>query len=670
MPIPLRVQLFDSFLGSQEGIHSIILPDIFSSGGSKNLWIDKYGRAKKIDGYAKQNAVAVTTNTGASATLLRELFSYRSSSAGSFTRHIIGCFDDGVDEFEIWRSTDSGETWTFLQDLGAGSVGVIPDFAQIGNTLIFCDGTVAPRTYDGTTWATAGGTQLAAPTLSGTTSGNLSGNYKWKVLPIYAGGVRNISSAASASTSIVDQQRTVTWTQDASATGYEVYRTTGTGAIYYFVDNVDGSATVTYVDNVADINLLENRVLQEHGDAPPTGSYFCEAHKQRMWYGRTDTNPRRVYWSDPGDPDSVHTDNYLEFGDAETLGDVVTGMLGDYEGHMVVFTERSIWTVSGTGQIIGNIIDWSRTKTNAQIGTVSKRSVARVPAGSKYADAEGNMQITRAVSIAYWTPLGDIRLFDGENDVVISHPKKDDLLTFNYSQREKIFCIPDIERAEITWCYATGSNSEPDTAVTWNYRWGVWYERSWNFSCGLSTETASDANLLLGGSNATSRGGFAYELWSGNSFDGSNIEAIWMTKTLYGVNDQNQPALAHTKRFRWADLLFLTDSLTTLTIEWMSGHTPDLGAATASQTFSPAAYSILTQDIGDTIITATGDTMVLASSSSQIRVPLASSSGDYIHDTGIRLRVGDNAQNGSWSLEAMSLAYQILPGLKRRFQET
>src|SRR3990167_3333086 len=102
MAVPIQVQLFDAFLGTQEGIHSIILPDIFSSGGSKNLFIDKYGRAKKVSGYARQNSTAVTTDTGASATMVRELFRYRSSSGGTFTRKLLGAFDDQTNEFEIW----------------------------------------------------------------------------------------------------------------------------------------------------------------------------------------------------------------------------------------------------------------------------------------------------------------------------------------------------------------------------------------------------------------------------------------------------------------------------------------------------------------------------------------------------------------------------------------
>jgi hypothetical protein len=104
----------------QEGIHSIILPDIFSSGGSQNLYIDKYGRAKRILGYDNQNASALTTNTGGSATRVRGLFPYKQTAGGTTTRRLIGAFDDATDEWELHYSNDSGATWTFLYDAGAG----------------------------------------------------------------------------------------------------------------------------------------------------------------------------------------------------------------------------------------------------------------------------------------------------------------------------------------------------------------------------------------------------------------------------------------------------------------------------------------------------------------------------------------------------------------------
>ncbi len=174
MSVPLQVQLFDAFLGSQEGIHSIILPDLFSSGGSQNLWIDKYGRAKRILGYANQNVAGVTTNAGGSATKLRHLFHYKTTAGGSTVRREIGCFDDATDEWELHYSTDSGTTWTFLYDAGASSINRIPDFAQFGDELFIANGVIDPRKLSATTIAAAGATQSPTPAAAeSSSSGNL-----------------------------------------------------------------------------------------------------------------------------------------------------------------------------------------------------------------------------------------------------------------------------------------------------------------------------------------------------------------------------------------------------------------------------------------------------------------------------------------------------------------
>lgn len=671
MPTPLQVQLFDAFLGGQEGIHSIILPDLFSSGGSQNLYIDKYGRAKRILGFDNQNASAVTTNAGSSATLARGLFPYKQTAGGSTTRRLIGVFDDGTDEWELRYSNDSGATWTFLYNAGAGSVGQVPDFAQFGDDLYITTGKVVPRTLSDTTIAAAGATQSPTPTAAASASaGLLLGSYKYKLLSM-ASGVRQAGSATSTAVAVQDKQIGLTWTADTNVlvTGYEVYRTTGTGDVFYFVDYVDLRVTAAYTDNTADLTILENRVLEEHGDAPPV-VYFCEPHKQRMWWFRTDTHPTRAYFSDPGTPQSVLTTaNFLDFSDSETVGDVGTGMIGNFEGALVVGTERALWTVSGTGQVIGNVIDWTRTRTNAQTGWVTHRAATRVPAGSKYTDQNGKTQVTNVVTIAYLTPLNDVRLFDGDNDVIISHPMKSTLSTLNYAARAKAHCLPDTSRGEITWFFPDASSAECSNAVTWNYRWGVWYERPlWtSMASACEADSSTQGSVLLAGEASTTTGGFIYQLWSGNSANGSSFRAQWMTKTLYGVNDQAQPAMSHQKRWRWADFLFETEQTVTLTVEWLAGNTPDDASSFGSTTISPAAVQILTAD-GDRIVTADGDPLVISQSSTNARALLKNSSGDFLHDTGLRLRVYDNAADGSWSLEAMNLAYQILPGLERRMQ--
>jgi hypothetical protein len=65
-------------------------------------------------------------------------------------------------------------------------------------------------------------------------------------------------------------------------------------------------------------------------------------------------------------------------------------------------------------------------------------------------------------------------------------------------------------------------------------------------------------------------------------------------------------------------------------------------------------------------VSASGDPIAVSSQSTTARALLKDSRGDYLHDTGVRLRVSDHVAAGSWSLEGMNLAYQILPGLERR----
>ena len=679
MAYPIQTQTFTVFLGTQEGIHSVALPSIYSSSGSKNLWIDKLGRAKKILGYSKQNSSAITTNTGGSATRIRALRPYRQTGA-SFTRQLLGLFDDGTNECELWYSTNDGVGWTFIVDFGSGSVGAIPDFAQVDNTLYFTDGVVAPRQWNGSSLSNVGASGRS-PTVTAavnTASGQLTGNYSWKFVSVDGAENRSPGSVTSNIIQLQDEQANLSWTADSDTDikGYEVYRSTGTGATYYFVTFIDGRTTTSYTDNASDLDILENRALQEHGDAPPTGSYFVEPHKQRLWWGRTDTNPRRVFWSDPGLPDQVGATNYLDFTDQTTVGDVLTGLVGDFEGMLVVFLERSIWTVSGTGQIVSDIMDWVRTKSNAVTGCVSHRSIVNVPAGAVYTDANGTQVTTPRVMQAYVTPLGDIRIFDGNNDTIISTPIKETLKDTIYANREKIHGTHDVENGHVVWFLPTDSTTnECNQAVCWNYRWGVWYVwPTMPMSAAATIETASDAQLILTGEADLEKGGFCYKFFNGDSFDGSNIASQWMTKVIYGTDNSwttrtPQEQMAYIKRFRWLDLIAEAQSDVTLTIEWMSGNSSDhaVGKGGASRSLEPLSHQLITAD-GSGIQTNDESNIVLPIDSVQSIINMENTNGDFIQDIGCRIRVKDDAQNGSWSLEGMTLGYQVLPGATRRLQ--
>ncbi len=667
MSLPLRLQTSDAFLGTQEGIHSIILPDLFSSGGSKNVWMDTFAQVRRILGYERANATGVTTNGGASATLTRALYPYRKTTGGVFTRQVIGAFDDTVNEFELHHSTDDGATWTFGVDLGAGSVGSIPCFMQFGDELYVTNGIVAPRMWNGTAWSVAGSTQLAAPTSVSAGTGRLTGNYIWKLVPVRDTGTRKIASVGSTVLSLESESATLGWAADAdtSVAGYEIYRTSGTGKVFYYVDYVDGRTTIAYADNTEDAAILENRTMEEHGDAPPTGAYLCVAHKQRAWYWRTDALPRDGYYSDPGDPDSVWSENRVTLSSAQTQGDVVIAAEGDFEGMQVVFLSLSVFTISGDGRIINDVPNFSRTRTNAQAGAISARCVARVPAGAKYTDQEGQKQVTATVMLAYMTPLLDIRLFDGDNDIIISNPVKATLADLDFATRHKVHTLHDTLRKEITWFFPTGGGGEPDLAVVWNYRWGVWYPREWALACAMQMDSASQAYVHLGGSASVTDGGLVYSLWDTNMFDGEPFHAQWMTKTIYGQDDQGRPVLSFEKRWRWLDLLFAITNAAAVEVAWLEGNAPDLADANDSIIVRPTASQLLSAD-GSVILTFDGSPILVSASSAQVKVPLKTD-GRYVHDLGVRLRIGDAAENeGDWALQAYVLAYQILPGLARR----
>ena len=669
-------------MGTQEGIHSVALPAIYSSSGSRNLWIDKLGRAKKILGYSKQNNSAVTTNTGSAATRLRALRAYRQTGA-SFTRQLLGVFEAASSEYELWYSTNDGESWTFIVDLGSGSIGSIPDFAQVDNTLFFANGVVAPRAWNGSSLSTAGpSAKSPTPTAAvNTAAGQLNGTYTYKLVSIEAAGTRHAGSVTSNSLQYANEQCNLSWTADSDSdvTGYELYRTTGTGVNFYFVTYIDVRTTTRYTDNASDLDILEHRTLEEHGDAPPTGSYFCEPHKQRLWWGRTDTNPRRVFWSDPGLPDQVGANNYLDFTDQTSVGDVLTGLVGDFEGMLVVFNERSIWTVTGSGQIVSDIMDWTRTKSNAVTGCVSHRSVVRVPAGAVYTDASGNQVSTNRVMLAYVSPVGDIRRCAGNNDVVSSTPVNDTMKTMLYAQRTKIHSVHDIENSHVIFYFPgptpSGEQAECNHAVVWNYRWGVWYVwPDMPMAASTTVETSSDTQIVLTGEAQTAKGGFCYEFFDGDSFDGSNNPARWITKVIYGTDNSwnvrsPQQMMAYVKRYRWLDVIAEADSDVTLTIEWMSGNASDdaVSKGGTSKSLAPIGLQLITDD-GNGIDTDDGSNITLPFDSVQQIISLEGTNGDFIQDVGCRIRISDDAQNGSWSIEGMTLGYQVLPGATRRLQ--
>ena len=116
----------------------------------------------------------------------------------------------------------------------------------------------------------AGSTQLAKPTFTSTGAGVLVGGIAWRILPM-VGNTPKLLSLPSDVYLIVAGTGVghVDWPADADAnvTGYQVYRTTGGGKLFYLEGYVDGRLTVTFnVGGATDTDallMIGGRVLQE-----------------------------------------------------------------------------------------------------------------------------------------------------------------------------------------------------------------------------------------------------------------------------------------------------------------------------------------------------------------------------------------------------------------------
>jgi hypothetical protein len=651
--IPVVATQLSALMGDAQSHNPLLLASAYSSSGSVGVYMDKMGRIRTVDGWTRR-AAAKTTDTGASAAIFRSLYMYRKIAAGVTTRQMLSVLDDGVNEVELYRSTDMGTTQTLIEDFGAASVGSIMNWAMFGDELYMANGVITPRYWDGTSLVNVGATQLVAPTLADGGAGPLNGSgFKYRLVPILANKQRKVGSVPSASLDVQNRRITVNWTADAdvSVVGYELYRTSGSGLDFYLVIYIDGRTTVTYTDSLPDADLILKpalSVIAAHGDAPPI-THYCVAHKGRMWWGRTSTNPRRWYWSDPGDADSVYQDrNYLELTVAggDSTGDVTVGGTGEFNQSLILWCENSVWRVSGTGQVIGSAVDWRVVCSNARTGTVSIRAVAKIPDGASFVDAKGDPQRTSGNTLAFLSPQKDIRLFNGNDDTIISFPKADTLLRMNTAHQSKAYAYRDDLHGMFVWVFPIDASTECNYSVAWNYNFGTWHEwAGTNHAHVIVAEDSTEKNVLIAAESRIATGGLLYRLWSGDSQDGGTIEATLMTKPLYpAVEQDGGPDYLQEKRLEAVVLMFTKDAApTTITVGLLAHDAADSDTPTISRP-------------------STG--------TSRVRVPARKIStdnnpGQYFHGVGFRLKVSSNASSGPWILQGVTVTSQTLPGQVR-----
>jgi hypothetical protein len=515
--------------GEHEGISSFALADRYSPEGSQNMRLAKLGILRSVGGYSTLNAAAITTDTGASAVKVVGLHHYISRSAGAATLRQVAVVDDGVDEYEIWHSTDGGATWSFLKDMGSGGVGLKPSFGQWENTLQICfGGTLTPQEYDGSAVTDSGpASPPAKPTVAlGGTPPGITGTFRYKSADIDANG--DVGSVSPESNKIVANVRKINVTRASEgAGGYRLYRTTGDGSVYFWHSDHENGSSTPYIDFKTDRDLLENSRGSEPnvGVAPIDGLRLVAPHRARVFYAGTNDNPNRLYYSDVGNGNAVGPSSFLRIGEGEE-GDEITALFPEYEGELLIFKEDSIWRLAGDGRQTFDLV-----RTQAQKGTIAKASHTLVRGGSKFTTATGDIATIPQSVVVYMTDT-DARITDGVSDTVISWAEADSFATLSYQHRNQAWCV---DYPPYNWViFAIPTADGTYTYRAWDYEHGTWHPLAGfpNAACAALTETASAANVLMTGQAKTATGGETYQFFTGNDLDGSNMTSKVRTRVL------------------------------------------------------------------------------------------------------------------------------------------
>ncbi len=167
----------------------------------------------------------------------------------------------------------------------------------------------------------------------------------------------------------------------------------------------------------------------------------------------TGGNPRKIQWSDREDNTTWTAAATNEAGDIEldTIGQALAGI--NVRGQTLLLTTMDAHAAT----YIGPPFVYGIERVGTACGLISQGAVASVDQG------------------AYWMGLNAFHLYSGGAVQDVPCDVSDYVFNdINRSQISKVFGVPNSAHGEITWFYPSGSSTENDRYVTFNYVEGHW----------------------------------------------------------------------------------------------------------------------------------------------------------------------------------------------------
>ena len=186
--------------------------------------------------------------------------------------------------------------------------------------------------------------------------------YKWKVTWISSSGSESPASAASAlvtwTTDTTQPDRFAVYLDDVSVgpsgtVARRIYRTrnlrespdVGADEVYYFVEEIDNNTETNFVDFLPDAAM--NSLGPSDADSvllPTLAPRISASFKGTLFIDGGQADPTKLFYSNPGQPDSFAASSYFDLGTRDGGG--VVGMVSFYN-QLIVFRENAIDMIRG-----------------------------------------------------------------------------------------------------------------------------------------------------------------------------------------------------------------------------------------------------------------------------------------------------------------------------------
>ena len=186
--------------------------------------------------------------------------------------------------------------------------------------------------------------------------------YKWKVTWINSAGSESpVSSSSSVVSWVVAAAHTYRMAVyldnipigPSGTVARRIYRTknlrespdVGAGEIYYFVEEIDNNTETNYVDFMPDAAM--NSLAPQNADSvllPTLAPRVAASFKGVLFIDGGNEDPTKLFYSQPGQPDSYAASSYFDVGSREGGG--IVGLVSFYN-QLIVFRENAIDLIRG-----------------------------------------------------------------------------------------------------------------------------------------------------------------------------------------------------------------------------------------------------------------------------------------------------------------------------------